>query len=389
MVNDGWPYVVVVHVLYATRKFPPSTGGMETQSYDTWRGLQEAGARVTLVHKGRHDVHHVWWIPFALTRIWHVIRTDRPDVVLLGDAFMNAIATRMLRALRMPHATMVMGLDVTFDSNIYRKFVVRHLRSAPLIIAHSRATAAAVRAAGVSEDRMRILSLAVEAPEVQAPRAQARAALARDLGVDPDATVLLTVGRLVRRKGVAWFVDQVLPKVGGNWVYLVAGEGAARARIESAVRRHGLADRVRLLGLVDDETRETLFCGADLFVQPNIKVYGDMEGFGLVNVESAVRDTPVLAARLEGIQDAVSDGETGWLVPSEDADEWRDRLSALVDDRPALADAGLRFGENARKLYSLERYREELLGMLREVATDGTTAADLAPAPGHDHRHRR
>jgi glycosyltransferase involved in cell wall biosynthesis len=328
----------------------------------------------------------VWWIPFALTRIWHVIRTDRPDVVLLGDAFMNAIASPMLRVLRIPHATMVMGLDVTFDSNVYRKFVVRHLRAAPLIIAHSRATAAAVRAAGVSEDRMRVLTLAVEAPEVQAPRPEARAALVRDLGLEPDPTVLLTVGRLVRRKGVAWFVDQVLPRVGGNWVYLVAGEGPARARIEAAVRRHGLADRVRLLGLVTDETRETLFRGADLFVQPNIKVYGDMEGFGLVNVESAVRDTPVLAARLEGIQDAVTDGETGWLVPSEDADEWRDRLSALVDDRPALADAGLRFGENARKLYSLERYREQLLGMLREVAADGTTAADLAPET--DHRHR-
>lgn len=382
----------MVHVLYATRKFPPSTGGMETQSYDTWRGLQEAGARVTLVHKGWHDVHHVWWIPFALTRMWHVIRTDRPDVVLLGDAFMNAIATRMLRVLRMPHATLVMGLDVTFDSNLYRKYVVRHLRAAPLIIAHSRATAAAVRAAGVSEGRMRILTLAVEAPDVQEPRSQARATLVRDLGLDPDATVLLTVGRLVRRKGVAWFVDQVLPNVGGNWVYVVAGEGPARARIEAAVRRHRLGDRVHLLGLVSDDRRETLFRGADLFVQPNIRVYGDMEGFGLVNVESAVRDTPVLASRLEGIQDAVTDGETGWLVPSEDADEWRDRLSALVDDRPALAEAGQRFGENARKLYSLERYRERLVGMLREVAAAGTTAADLAddaeaaPEPGPRNR---
>jgi glycosyltransferase involved in cell wall biosynthesis len=353
---------------------------METQAYDTWRGLQEAGARVTLIHKGWHDVHHVWWIPFALWRMWRAVRTDRPDVVLLGDAFMNAIAGRMLRVLRLPHATMVMGLDVTFDSNIYRKYVVRHLRAAPLIIAHSRATAYAVRAAGVSEDRLRILSLAVEPPTEAVDRDEARATLVRDLGLDPDATVLLTLGRLVRRKGVAWFASQVLPRTGGNWVYLVAGEGPARARIEAAVRRHGLGDRVRLLGLVPPEMRETLFHGSDLFIQPNIKVYGDMEGFGLVNVESAVRDTPVLASRLEGIQDAVTDGETGWLVTSEDADDWLDQLSAVVDDRPALREAGLRFGENARKKYSPQHYRETLLRMLEDVAAAGTTAADLAAA---------
>ena len=370
-----------MHVLFVTRKFPPSTGGMETQAYDTWLGLKEAGARVTLIHKGWHDVHHVWWIPFALWRMWRAIRTDRPDVVLLGDAFMNAIATRMLRVMRLPHATMVMGLDVTFDSNVYRKYVVRHLRAAPLIIAHSRATAYAVRAAGVSEDRLRILTLAVEPPAEAVDRSRARAALIRDLGIDPDATALLTVGRLVRRKGVAWFVSQVLPRIDGNWVYLVAGEGPARAKIEAAVRRYGLGDRVRLLGLVTPEVRETLFHGSDLFIQPNIKVYGDMEGFGLVNVESAVRDTPVLAARLEGIQDAVTDGETGWLATSEDADDWLERLSVLVDDRPALHEAGQMFGENARKRYSPQQYRETLLQMLEEVAAAGTTAADLAEDP--------
>ena len=97
----------------------------------------------------------------------------------------------------------------------------------------------------MSEDRLRILTLAVEPPAGDVDRAQARATLVRDLGIDPDATVLLTVGRLVRRKGVAWFVSQVLPRVGGNWVYLVAGEGPARAKIEAAVRKTVTVDGLR------------------------------------------------------------------------------------------------------------------------------------------------
>ncbi len=353
---------------------------METLAYDTWRGLVDAGVRVTLVTNSySRDSQQIWWLPWALGRMWRIIRDDRPDVVLLGDAFVNAMATRLLRSLRMPHATMVMGLDVTFDSNAYRKFVVRHLRSAPLIIAVSNATASAVRAAGVVEDRLQVLRLSVTAPEDLAPRSVARDELCRRWGVDPDSTILLTVGRLVRRKGVAWFVSQVLPQVEGNWTYLVAGEGAARAKIEAAVHRHGLADRVKLVGRVSDDARETLFRGSDLFVQPNIKVYGDMEGFGLVNVEAGIRDTPVLAARLEGIQDAIVDNETGWLIPSEDASAWREQVSELMDDRQALVRAGAEFGENARKLYSPQRYTSELIGMLQRVVDDGHTAADLIP----------
>jgi hypothetical protein len=91
--------------------------------------------------------HSWWWLPVRRC-------PDRPDVVLLGDALMNAVATRLLRWFHLPHATMVMGLDVTFDSSVYRKVVVRHLRAAPLIIAISNATATAVRAAGVEEDHL-------------------------------------------------------------------------------------------------------------------------------------------------------------------------------------------------------------------------------------------
>ncbi len=368
-----------MHVLFVTRKFPPSTGGMETLAYDTWAGLREAGVRVTLIHNKRHDLHHIWWLPVALQQMWHVIRTDRPDVVLLGDAFMNAAATRLLRMMRMPHATMVMGLDVTFDSNAYRKVVVRHLRAAPLIIAVSNATASAVRAAGVVEDRLQVLRLAVSAPEDLAPRSVAREELCRRWAVDPDSTVMLTIGRLVRRKGVAWFTSQVLPHVEGNWTYLIAGEGPAKARIEAAIAKRGLAGKVKLLGRVSDDARETLFRGSDLFIQPNIKVYGDMEGFGLVNVEAGIRDTPVLAARLEGIQDAIADKETGWLISSEDATQWRERVSELVEDREYLHQAGARFGENARKLYAPQRYISELIAMLEQVIRRGQTAADLVP----------
>ncbi|MFC3687768.1 glycosyltransferase family 4 protein [Aquipuribacter hungaricus] len=372
-----------MHVLFVTRKFPPQTGGMETLAADTHEALLAGGARVTLLRNVRSDWHSWWWLPLTLVRMARVVRDDRPDVVLLGDALMNAVATWLLRRHRLPHATMVMGLDVTFDSSVYRKVVVRHLRAAPLIIAISGATATAVRAAGVEEDRLVVLRLSVAPPAGMESREAARARLRERLGVGEDTAVLLTLGRLVRRKGVAWFVSQVLPRTSRDVVHLVAGAGPAEDRIRRAARSRGLEDRVRLLGRVDREDRELLLRGADLFVQPNIHVYGDMEGFGLVNVEAAVRDLPVLAADIEGIPDAVVDGETGWLLTSQDAPRWRARLDELLGDLDALRGSGARFGATARDLYSPERFSAELLRLLGQVAAGEQTAHEL-----HEERNR-
>jgi phosphatidylinositol alpha-1,6-mannosyltransferase len=214
-----------------------------------------------------------------------------------------------------------------------------------------------------------------------APRDRARAELRERFEVPDDTVVLLTIGRLVRRKGVAWFAAQVLPGVTGvggrRCVHLVAGAGPAEDRIRRVARSKGLAGTVRLLGRVDDATRELLLRGADLFVQPNIHVYGDMEGFGLVNVEAAVRDLPVLAADIEGIPDAVVDGGTGWLVTSEDAPRWRRRLLEVTADLDELEAHGRRFGATARELYSPERFARTLHDMLDRVARRDLTAREL------------
>ncbi len=369
-----------MHVLFATRKFPPATGGMETLAYDTYRALIAAGCRVTLIKKGGADWHHVWWIPMALWQLARVLRRDRPDVVLLGDATANLGAVPVIRLFRVPHATMVMGLDVTLDSSIYRKIAVRHLRWTPLIMAISSATAGAVRAAGVPPEQIRVLRLSVSPPSGMAPRAEARAALRERYGVPDDAVVLTTVGRLVKRKGVAWLISKVLPRLNRPFVYLVAGGGSprGRARIERAIQVAGLADRVRLLGRVTEDERELLLRGADLFVQPNIHVYGDMEGFGLVNVEAAVRDLPVLAADIEGIPDAVDDGRTGWLLPSADVAAWRTRLQEVTADLDELVAQGEAFGKEARDRYSPQQFAEVLVTSLTEVAARGRNAGDLA-----------
>jgi len=100
-------------------------------------------------------------------------------------------------------------------------------------------------------------------------------------------------------------------------------------------------------------------------------VPGDMEGFGLVTVEAAMRGTPVVAAGLEGILDAVVDGKTGTLLPPGDADAWVARLTEMLADRAGLAEAGRRASTESRARYSEDGMRDAFIRLLDLPGTAG------------------
>jgi phosphatidylinositol alpha-1,6-mannosyltransferase len=351
--------------LFVTRKFPPSVGGMQTLAAGVWRALERRAPDARLISHGGSNRQLPTWLAGALPRVAAAAARRSADGVLTGDALMYALCYPIIRASGLPSATMIMGLDVTYPNPIYRAIVIPPLRRAPRVIAISRATADAAAAAGVSEERLAVVRLGIEAPDVgPADRRQASDALRSRLDVPSDHVVLLTIGRLVRRKGISWFLRRVLPRLPGNVSYVVAGDGPQAAELEATVRELSLETRVRTLGSVDDDDRELLLRGADIFVQPNVRVAGDMEGFGLVVLEAGVRGTPTVASGLEGILDAVVDGQTGILVPPEDADTWTEQLGRLIANRDELVDVGQRFGAEARQLYSEEQMGDQLLALL-------------------------
>lgn len=350
--------------LFVTRKFPPSVGGMETLSIGVWRSMSALRPDARLIAHGGRNAALVWWLPFAVMRVLGQVLRRQVGQVITGDALTHAFVWPFARALGIPCSTMVMGLDVTYRHPFYRALALPPLRRAGLVISISRATADAAVAAGVDRDRTAVLRLGVPVPEWSPrDRREARRRLWRRLGLPDRAVVLVLLGRLVPRKGAAWFVERVLPGLPDNVHLVVAGDGPDRARLGEAIRRAGLEHRVHLLGRVDDDLREDLLTGCDVFVQPNVAVPGDMEGFGLVVVEAAVRGATVVAADLEGLRDAVVDGVTGNLLASGNAEAWARHLGELVRDGADLeSDAAVR-RDRAVELYG-ERAMARELGRL-------------------------
>jgi glycosyltransferase involved in cell wall biosynthesis len=150
------------------------------------------------------------------------------------------------------------------------------------------------------------------------PDLAARHKLRAAYHIPDDAIVLLSVGRLVRRKGFDRVIEH-LPALlanGLNVHYIVCGRGALSTELETKAQKLGVAQHVHLAGYVSDRELADYYQAADVFV---MLTYFDadaasIEGFGIVYREAGFFGKPVLASRVGGVEDAVIDGETGLLV---------------------------------------------------------------------------
>jgi glycosyltransferase involved in cell wall biosynthesis len=206
----------------------------------------------------------------------------------------------------------------------------------------------------------------VDAP----PRVPAdREALAALVGRPLDGRrLVLSLGRLVPRKGFAWFTRDVVPLLPDDALYLVAGEGPERDAIVQAAREAGAADRVLVLVAVDERAREALLATSEVFVQPNVPVPGDMEGFGIVVLEAGAAGLPVVASALEGLKDAVRDGVNGLLVASRDAEAFAAAVRGLLDDEAARGELGESAARYVREELTWDAIARRYLDAIEECA---------------------
>ena len=344
-------------LLFVSHSFPPrdapltNVGGMQRVSVELHRALAaHPGVRL---HSRISESSWRWiyarTLPFLARlkrEIPRIVEEEGVETVLFSSMVTAFLAPGLKR--RLPAgvrlAAITHGLDVTSVVPFWQRAVPRTLGALDFVFPVSQATAEACAQRGAAPGRVHVVHNGVDAsrfPEV-ADRPAARRQLLRWLGgreggVGEDALLLASVGRHVERKGFGWFVEHVLPRIPGNAVYLLAGEGPQTPAIRAAAARAGVEGRIRFLGRLTEEELVRVYRGADLFVMPNVPVPGDMEGFGVVTLEAALCGLPVLATALEGIRDAVSEGRTGHLLPPRDPEAFAAAVTRYGDDRAALA----------------------------------------------------
>lgn len=172
----------------------------------------------------------------------------------------------------------------------------------------------------------------------------------RILDLPLDAPVIGCVAHLSAKKGQE-FLLQAVAMLRGQFPELrclLVGEGAMREELLSMARHLGIADRVVLLGYRSDVV--SVMNATDIVVLPSIA----KEGLGLVLVEAALLGIPTIGSNAPGIDEAVQDGRTGFLVPPGSADCLADKIAALLADRALREQMGAAGKQRAEKLFSLE-----------------------------------
>jgi len=180
-----------------------------------------------------------------------------------------------------------------------------------------------------------------------------------------DKLKVLAVGRLSRYKGFGTLIRAAVEIDAVEVV--IAGAGEQRRRLKRLLPETA-ADRIRLVGVLDDRARNRLLHGCDVFCLPSVN---RAEAFGLSLVEAMAAGKPAIATRVpgSGMGWVVEHGRTGWLVEPGDVDALAGTLAGLVDDRGSLGAIGRAARSAFEARFRIDRVADEIEAVYRDVVS--------------------
>jgi phosphatidylinositol alpha-1,6-mannosyltransferase len=339
-------------ILFISRAFPPTTGGIENHNYAIAKWLPRHVDTKTLANRfGK--IFLPLFLPYAT--IYALIALTRRDTLLLGDGVLGVVGwvVKLVYRSKRRVVCVVHGLDLTYDMVLYQKlWVSSFIPSCDCLIAVSRQTIKAGVLHGIDETKFVFIPNGVDIESfipARVPEGEISRILRKDVS---NKQILLSCGRLVKRKGFSWFITNIMPCLSDDVIYVICGSGPDKKNIEYAITEQKLAARVLLTGHVSDEDYKLLLNACDIFIQPNIPVQGDMEGFGLVVLEAGSSGVPVVAVDIEGLQDAIQHNINGILVEPDNPSKFCDAILSLLADKKLQ----IELGNNARK-YNADNFQ--------------------------------
>jgi phosphatidylinositol alpha-1,6-mannosyltransferase len=350
-------------VLLLSDVFPPKTGGSgrwfweiysrlprehfiiaagehpRQQDFDTSHDLKVFRVPLTLPHWGITS-----WKGFrgywnTIRRLQPIAHTNRINMIHCARVLPEGVmALGMKMRFGIPYLCYVHGEDITTarDSREYIFLIHRVIRGAERLIANSHNTKSILcEEWKVPSDRVNVLHPGVDTtrflPAAYDPAAR------RDLRWD-KRTVLLTVGRLQKRKGQDHMIlaMRALTTEFPDLLYSILGDGEERTELERLTKEQNVTNHVQFLGEADDRRLIRCYQQCDLFILPNRQVGRDIEGFGMVLLEAQACCKPVIAGDSGGTRETMDVGRTGLIVDCQSPEEIARNVAQLLRNRESM-----------------------------------------------------
>jgi phosphatidylinositol alpha-1,6-mannosyltransferase len=369
--------------LLVTNDFPPKDGGIQQYLWELWRRLPADDVTVlTAAHRdaARWDAEQAFRVerasasvllptPGLADRVRSLADEVGADLVLLDPALpLGHLGPRLGR----PYGIVLHGAEVTVPGRtvLARRSLAKVLVGAELVVA----------AGGYPADEgeraaRRGLPVVVVPPGVDTQRFRPASAGERDatraaFGVAPDAELVVSISRLVPRKGMDVLIDAAARLRGRRprLQVLIAGAGRDEGRLQRRIDR--TAAPVRLVGRIAEDDKPRLLAAADLFAMLCRDRWAglEQEGFGIVFLEAAACGVAQVAGASGGAAEAVADGITGRVVADPtDVGAVTAAIEGFLDDPRARAEAGRAGRVRAVEELSYDRLARTLGSALDEV----------------------
>jgi rhamnosyl/mannosyltransferase len=368
-----------VRVLFLTKYYPPSEGGIERYGHLLCTGLARRGEEVEVVAFGEDRK------PASSCTVDGVLVHRLPRHLNPGRAPFSLALLPLLRRLGR-HCDLVHLNYPNPWAEVCHLAMTRHR---PTVLSYHSDIGAERLLRWVYVPFSRALLSSVNAVIASSPRYLASSAVLSSFSakcrvipypVDPaylvetDPTVVagiqaehgpfvLFTGRLVHYKGLEYLIEALaqLPSLR----LLVAGRGPEEERYRSVAAAFGVADRVVFLGRVSDDRLRTLYQACVCFVLPSVT---RLESFGIVLAEAMACGAPVISTELDtGTSFVNQDGRTGFVVPPRDAPALADRVGTLARNPRLAGELGRNARRRAAELCSQESVVEQTVQLYREV----------------------
>jgi glycosyltransferase involved in cell wall biosynthesis len=372
-------------ILLINSEYPPIGGGAGNASANIARVLAQRGHNVQVLTSHWDDLpfeetregaklirlsalrckmdrsNALEQISFAFAasfRTFSLIRHFKPDVTLAFFGLPSGIVALLLKRLyRIPYIISLRGGDVPgfrpYDFRLYHQIAapLLHLiwKNAFSVIANSKG----LRDLALAFDaryEIPVIPNGVDTNQFKAPRR------------DWSSPRILSVGRVVYQKGL----DLALRALAGlkdlDWQWSIAGDGPQMLVLQAMAGEHELQNRIRFLGWLSAEQVKEQYTAANIFLFPSRH-----EGMPNAVLEAMASGLPVVATNIAGNEELVIDGETGRLVPTEDAESLRESLKPLLVEAKMREQMGLAARRRAESAFGWNRVAEQYESILEKA----------------------
>jgi len=290
---------------------------------------------------------------------------QRYDVILChyGPNGRLAVAWRDFGALRGPIITNFHGYDVNrLPRSEGPKLYQRLFSEGQRFVVGSEFARGRIIALGAPEDRIVKLPMGVDLSRFRFAE--------RVRNCDGELR-LLTVARLVEVKGIEYAIRAVasLKKKYFHLHYQIVGDGPLRMELQDLTLQLGLANNVEFRGALSQEEVIELYRHAQLFILPSIvTASGEEENQSVALAEAQASGLPVIGTRIGGNPESIREGESGLLVPPQNASALADAIKQLAENWQSWGQMGRVGRKHVEDRFDLEKLNDQLVDLCRIVA---------------------